>query len=56
MNGLGSLVLREDGAVVWEMEVDTKDDSDPHRPVIVHFRGHSLEAANGSGIAGRELF
>jgi hypothetical protein len=50
-NGVGSTILDVNREPLWEIEVDTNGDgSDPFHPVIVHFRGHSLETASALGV------
>ena len=44
MTGQGAFVLREDGALLWEMEVVRTVDDDHPCPVMVHFRGEMREA------------
>jgi hypothetical protein len=44
MTGQGALVLREDGALLWEMKVVRMGDRDRLGPVTVHFRGEPESA------------
>ena len=52
MTGQGALVLREDGALLWEMAVVRTVDDDHPCSVMVHFRGEirEVDVAMATGV------